>query len=76
MITLPQSKCLKMAIFSSAEISYHFDYAGEHRERSRRSFGFRLPLPRTEGIPDPGLPLPVRKVPEPTGESSRKTAKK
>ena len=61
-----------MIVLSAAEISYEFfRRPGGHGEYSRGSFEFRLPLPRAEGLPDPGLPLHVKKISEQIKQPSR-----
>lgn len=65
-----------MVILSIPEISFqHFRGSDENRRHSKGDFGFRLPLPWAEGVPNPGLPFPVRKVPVQAWEPPAATAK-
>lgn len=62
-------------MLSAAEIYQFFRQSGEPRRNSEGGFGFRVPLSCPEGVSDPGLPLPDRKVPEQAAESPKATAK-
>uniref|UniRef100_A0A3Q2ZIM1 Coiled-coil domain containing 148 n=1 Tax=Hippocampus comes TaxID=109280 RepID=A0A3Q2ZIM1_HIPCM len=63
-----------MNAIAHAEISSNLGYLGG-RQHSRRSFGLGLPLPGTEGVTDPGLPLIVRHQPHSPAMSSRSPEK-